>query len=156
MPARQTYLGVTPQGTLCIQSRPTQPEATGETHEPCYIDIIPDEILAKILEYLPPSYRGWPFVKTPSWSAIPLTCSRWHRIYEPVLYERLDLRFETAESAHLRKIADRLRERPSLCLYVKTLNASLCPWPGEAMGMREPGDLTCRLMVDIVQRCKSI
>lgn len=156
MQARQAYLGTTSQGAPGLQRRPAQPRFTGETHGPCFFDIIPDELLSQILEYLPPSYRRWPFVKNPPWSSIPLTCSRWHRVYEPVLYQILDVRFEPAQSVHLNKIADRLRERPSICQHVKTLNASLCRWPGESPGMKEPGDLTCRLMVDIIQRCKAI
>ncbi len=130
----QTRLGISPQGTLCISSQPTDSQPTG----PCPITRLPTELLTDILS-LAAAFN--------STSPIPQVCKHWHRAYEPVLYHTLQLGNDDREARlQSHRLRQALIQKPRLGGYVRMLDVVLY----------NPREGTCRLVVDVMKMCPGV
>ena len=139
---RQYYLGLLPQRTLCLISRPPQP-----TLSRCYIDLLPDEILAEIFAYLPPHFD---LFQPPTYEQCPpiaIICKRWQRIYDTTLYRTISIRTELSvwEQPRASNLINGLKQRADLGKHVR--NISVRSW-------HPTGDI-CRVIADIIKTCQA-
>lgn len=149
MRLRQRYLGASPQGNIHLYRQPPCIRVAPQVLGPCYINGLPDELLAEILDYSPiPQHYCDENENQNAW-AIPLTCLRWQRAYDRVLYRRINLRPGYPKShkiLRIRKISQILHERPGLYRHVQEFAATL----------DNPSDATCRSVSELLERCRSI
>ena len=147
MPWRQTYLGASPNNTLSLLRRPQLPLPCKPLGL-CSIAKLPEELLASILEFLPPDLYDHDRKTSYSlWSIIPTTCSQWQRLYEPILYHEIGIGSSEGQSPHRTwRLTRTLHERPQLCDYVRCLTVS----------QYSPVNVTCHEVVGIIERCRSI
>ena len=142
---RQCYLGPSAQGTLCLMPQPPQPppEALGK----CCIDMLPDELLAEILAYLPPEpdeYGPSTYEQCPP---IALVCKRWEHNYDATLYRNISF---VANSILLNrgilKTVKTLRQQADLRKHVRKISV-------ESYYLSEA---TCREIANTIKSCQSI
>jgi hypothetical protein len=138
---KQTRLRVSAQRVLCIE-RPS-PLPPGES----ITSSLPDEILTEIFAHLAPKDF---FVHSSEYEeCLPLTliCKRWRRIYEPFLYQRLDLGFRGWQNAYrVRQLLENLENRPNLRGNARAIHILLS----------NPNPNTCNNIARIVAHCKAI
>jgi len=141
----QSYLGSSPQRTLIIVPPPPRPSPPPGK---CVISTLPDELLAQILDHLAPTN---PYRYHPDYAdclQIPIVCERWRRLYEPILYRRIDLGDSSQRESHctasLLKIFE---ERSSIAGHVRDICVNILP-PSR--------NDTCRAVAHVVQCCKSL
>jgi hypothetical protein len=141
---RQSYLGSSPQRTLFIVPRPPRPPPpSGE----CYISSLPDELLAQILDHLAPPTRFYHQSEYENCLGIPTVCERWRRLYEPILYRRIDLGYSGWQKPRrTARLVKTFEERPGMPGHVRDLDVQIY----------KPSDATCRLVTSVVLCCRSI
>ena len=142
---RQTYLGVSQQRMLRILPQRRLPPSL--PREKCFLDILPDELLAEILDYFAPATYCSHHPLYEHCLSILLVCKRWLRLYEPMLYRRLDLGNSTWEIS--RRTSQRfkvLQEHSDIQNHVRAIDIQLRNRPSEA---------TCRMIAAIIGRCKA-
>ena len=150
MPLRQIYLGADSHHTLGLYRRPQYMLTASQTCGACIIDRLADELLAEILWYLCP----WEYFYNPSdenslWWAIPLTCSRWHRVFTPMLYCKLDpSAFYVNNTYRVRRLQRTLSENPQLGTNVRYLTLSVTKLKATASSYN--------LNKDLLQRCQLV
>ena len=143
---RQCYLGPSPQRTLCLVPRPPQPppEALGK----CFIDRLPDEVLAEILAYLPPKAVVWE-QQSPTYEQCPpiaLVCKRWERSYDATLYRTISFVHSQWRRQYPRHITKILKQRVDLRHYVRHISIE----------MYHMDAVTCREITDTISICQHI
>ncbi|MCJ1231159.1 hypothetical protein MMC12_007835 [Toensbergia leucococca] len=117
-------------------------------HSICFAHSLPNEILADILSYLAPR-PATSVLKTEyaECLSIPLVCHRWRRLYDTVLYRKIDLGLEAWEGTpRPRRLFRTLTERPDLRDHVRVIHVNLLT----------PYHATCRVIADIIQYCNSV
>lgn len=143
--SRQFYLGPSPQGTLCLIPRPPQlpPKALGK----CYIHLLPNELLADIMAYLPPKTVMCAPPTYEQCPPIPLVCKRWECIYDATLYRTISFgiypRWQQHRTAKVLKI---LRQKPDLRRHVRNISV-------QSRGLSEA---TCRQIAETIKTCQAI
>ena len=137
---RQTYLGPSPQQTLCIMpcyhQRPSVP--TGE----CFIRKMPDELLYRTLEYLAPAPDSCGLWDYGPCLPIPLVCRRWKHLFSSILYRNIGF-----HKATVKQLDATLRQRPELGDAVRGVGIILIP---------EPSDAICEMVAYILRCCKGL
>jgi hypothetical protein len=138
---RQTRLRVSAQRVLCIEWPSPLPPGESITSS------LPDEILTEIFAHLAP--KDFSFLSSKYDECLPLTlvCKRWRRIYEPFLYQRLDLSFHGWQNAHrVRQLLENLESCPNLRGNTRAIHMSLS----------NPNRNTCNNIARIVALCNAI
>ena len=148
---RQCYLGHSSQGTLCLIPPPPLPlpEPLGE----CYINKLPDELLAEILAYLPRLSRvTCPYEpdEPPTYEQCPpisLVCKRWQRHYDTIQY-RINLfsDYPTWQRLCTRKVLKTLRQQAELRHHVREIT----------IYMDYMSESTYREIVNTIKFCRAI
>ena len=142
---RQTYLGASPQKTLCIMPYPHHRRfvPTGE----CFLHRMPNELLCRILEYLAPARTSLSGSAYEPCLPIPLVCRRWERLYCYFLYRNIDLGLSGwMRLRRIRQLEATLRQRPDLCDAVRKVGIQY--W--------RPREATCELLANILSYCKGL
>lgn len=142
---KQSYLGSSSQGTLCILPCPWD-ISPSRTLGKCFISTLPDELLAEVLEFLaPPSY----FLHNSQYEQllpILFVCRRWRRLYEPLLYRRIDLGYNGWEKLRRTyRLLETLKQRPELRACVRETDIQLF----------KINDTTSGAIADILRYCES-
>ena len=125
--------------------RPPQPppEPLGE----CYINTLPDELLAEILSYLPPDnclYRPPTYEQCPP---IALVCKRWERNYDATLYHMVSLvQYPRWQQLRTWRIVRVLREQAELRRHVRQIHVD----------MIHMSQATCSQVTDLIKSCPTI
>ena len=126
------------------------PQPPSPPHEPlgeCYINKLPDELLAEILAGLPPDV--WPY-EPPTYEQCPpiaLVCKRWERNYDATLYQTVSF-FEhpRLQQLHMWRNIKILRKQAELRRHVRRINVDL-DYISEA---------TCGQIADIIKSCPTV
>lgn len=141
---RQSYLGSSPQRTLFIVPRPPQ---RSQPLGKCFISSLPDELLAQILDHLAPPnlfYHGPEYEK---YLPILIVCERWRRLYEPILYRGIDLGHAGWQKPRrTARLVKTFEDRPGIPGHVREIHIQIY----------QPSDATCRMVVWVIQCCKSL
>ncbi|KAK3170312.1 hypothetical protein OEA41_009699 [Lepraria neglecta] len=126
----QTYLGASPQQALCILPYPRRQRfvPTGE----CFMSWLPDELFTQIFEYLAPPDHFYHESKYGECLDYPCVNNRWLRLYQPILYRKIDLGYSGWKSAYrLKRLARTLGQCPHLADHVRAIRIFL-PTPKDA------------------------
>ena len=142
---RQCYLGRSSQGTLCLKPQPPSPP-----HEPlgeCYINKLPDELLAEIFSYLPPNICLFGSPTYEQCPPIALVCKRWELNYDATQYRLIF--FEDLSKWRQRctwKVLKTLRQQAELRHHVRQISVY----------KNYISEATCRVIADIIKSCRAI
>ena len=138
---RQTRLRVSAQRVLCIEPPPPLPAEESITFS------LPDEILMEIFTHLAPKDFSNHFVEYAQYLPLTLVCKRWRRIYEPFLYQILDLAFRKCQNTYrARRLLENLENRPNLCGNARAVRIILS----------NPNWHVCNSIARVVAHCKAI
>lgn len=148
---RQSYLGSSVKGELCLSKLPPpsqlRPRPRDEILGPCWISVLPDELLSEIFSYIDPQMScGLP--KEEEKFPLTLVCKKWRRIYEPIFFHTIHANWYLTNTrlSCIRSLLSALQSRPYLAAYPRTMFMSL--------GTPQPG--SCRLLTSIVERCTAV
>ena len=145
---RQSHLGRTPGGQLCLQ-KPQRARAA-ESVEPYYISVLPDELLFEILSYIPPKRHHHELVKDEERFPLTLVCKKWRRIYEPVLFRTIMTHYysRTIILSRMRGLLDLLYTRPHLRGYPRNICIPISRTVAHAA--------VCRILTAIIKCCTGL
>lgn len=131
---RQCYLGSSPQRTLCLVS--------SDSSTRCHVSMLPDELLADILAYLPPESNSILIPIHELYPPIPLVCKHWARVYDATLYQSVSFVENTVgKGCHASNILETLRRHPDLRKLVRNISVRL--WI--------PSEAKCRGIADTIK-----
>ena len=152
---RQCYLGHSSQGALCLTPQPPSPppKPLGE----CYINKLPDELLAEILAYLPPDIFHYelpsyelPTYERPTYEQCPpiaLVCKRWELNYDATQYRDIFFSgYPRWRQISTWKVLKTLRQQAELRKHVRRISVY----------MDYMSDATYRGIADIIKACRAI
>ena len=126
------------------------PQPPSPPHEPlgeCYIDKLPDELLAEILSYFPPQVFPYEPLTYEQCPLIALVCKRWERNYDATLYQMVSLsEHPRLQQVHTGRNIKILREQAELRHHVRQINVHL-DYISEA---------TCGQITDIIKSCPTV
>ncbi|KAH7416738.1 hypothetical protein BKA64DRAFT_275759 [Cadophora sp. MPI-SDFR-AT-0126] len=162
---RQTHLGRSPGGQLCLQKpqqifsspggqlclQKPQQIFSAESVGPSHISVLPDEILIKILSYVPPTTRlsGYKHVTDQGSFPLTLVCKKWGRLYEPTLFRTITAHHSgSSRLSRLRAVLGLLNSRPHLRGYPR----KLCIWLHRAFA----GAAICQILSAIIKCCTGL
>ncbi|KAH6724491.1 hypothetical protein BKA61DRAFT_588555, partial [Leptodontidium sp. MPI-SDFR-AT-0119] len=144
---RQSHLGRTPGGQLCLQ-KPQRARAA-ESVEPYYISVLPNEVLFEILSYIPPKRHRYELVKDEERFPLTLVCKKWRRIYEPVLFRTIMTHYPTTIFlSRMRGLLGLLYTRPHLRGYPRKICISIYQTVAHAA--------VCRILTAIIKCCTGL
>ena len=136
---RQTRLGQS-GGVLCLTRPPSLPPGETATSQ------LPDEILAIIFSYVPPSHEPHG-VWNPIILSVPYVCKRWCRVYEAVLYSAIYPSEAWYKDPHgVSRLLNNLSRHPARGSYVREVSFTL--W--------RPKAVTWKRAYSLLSCCKRI
>lgn len=118
---RQCYLGASNGGTLRVKL--IAPRRKQEILGPCFIAILPEELLGKIFSFVPPKSDPWGCEEDEGPFSITVICSSWRRVYEPVLF--CSIRMTWNIDRRITKLLGILKTRPHLHCLPRTIHLHL-------------------------------
>jgi hypothetical protein len=147
---RQSYLGSSTEGELCLKVLPPPRPYRTEPLKPlgeCFISVLPDEILSQILSYILPKER-WDLSKKEERYPLTLVSKDWRRIYEPILFRKIRICSYPREHMllRIRKLLAVLESRPYLRNYPRIIDLELS----------NPNATTCRNVANLLKRCMAV
>ena len=140
----QTYLGISPQGTLAIvPPPPPPPKSPGK----CFISNLPDELLVQILEHLILPMPFHTYSECKAHRLLAIVSVRWQRLFDPIFYRVIDFGWSGWQSRVVPHASSgTCKTRPHLTIYIQSLWCIV--W--------SPGHATCRLVAGVLRLCKMI
>ena len=140
---RQSRLGISSDGFLCILPRDSDSPVFAVPGGPNLTKLIPDELLTLVFDHLPPRYSErylWTNRHASALSVL-LVCKRWHRCYAPFFYRKLNI----DKKIRSIKLSKTLEHQPELCDHVREVEVTV--------NKRKP-DID--FLTNILQRCSKI